>query len=129
MMKKSVYSIVPFIFLNVEGGITCICLYTYIYIYINIYIYLWELSKALMLELETPRNFFAPILVPNNLFFFLVFQVRQLHYTEQFSSFWLRNVLLSCHMGVITWLLKKKGEKYIDGNNVCFLFCLLKSEP
>lgn len=129
MMKKSVYSIVPFIFLNGEGGITCICLYTYIYIYINIYIYLWELSKALMLELETPRNFFAPILVPNNLFFFLVFQVRQLHYTEQFSSFWLRNVLLSCHMGVITWLLKKKGEKYIDGNNVCFLFCLLKSEP
>ena len=61
--------------------------YIHIHIYINIYIYLWELSKALMLELETPRNFFAQILVPNNLVFFLVFQVRQLHYTEQFSSF------------------------------------------
>ena len=42
----------------------------YLLVYIHIYIYLWELSKALMLELETPRNFFAPILVPNNLFVF-----------------------------------------------------------
>lgn len=44
--------------------------YMYLLVYIHIYIYLWELSKALMLELVTPRNFFAPILVPNNLFVF-----------------------------------------------------------